>query len=140
MNKDYNRFAKCRSGCEGGGVLLFFAPRYTVMEFSPPVPALQSCEMLCVKDVSTCQHWVLIYRSCHDISVAETRQLHDTIEALSTLNPKTVILGDLNYRGIDWLCKDGPAALDTISYEFIELCASCDFTQIVHKPTRLDKY
>ena len=45
-----------------------------------------------------------------------------------------VILRDLNYRGIDWLCKDGLAALDAISYEFIELCASCDFTQIVNKP------
>ena len=136
---DYNRFAKCRSGCEGEGVLLFFAPRYTVTEFSPLVPAPQSCEMLCVKDASTCQHWVLIYRPRHDIPEAETRQLHDAIEALIKLNPKTVILRDLNYRGIDWLCKDGPAALNAISCEFIELCASCDFTQIVNKPTWLDK-
>ena len=50
-----------------------------------------------------------------------------------------MILGDLNYRGVDWLCKDGPVALDAISYEFIELCASYDFTQIANKPTRLDK-
>ena len=64
----YNRFAKCRSGCEEG-VLVFLALRYTVMEFSPPVPAPQSCEMLCVKDVSTCQHWVLIYKSRHNISL-----------------------------------------------------------------------
>ena len=82
---------------------------------------------------------VLIYRPRHDILVAETRQLHDTIEALITRNPKTVILGDLSYWWINWLCKDGPAALDAISYEFIELCASSDFTHIVNKPTRLDE-
>ena len=112
-----NRFAKCRSGCEGARVLLFFVPRYTVVEFSPPVHAPQSCEMLYVKDVSMYQHCVLIYRPRHDIPVAEMRQLHDAIEALIILSPKTVILGDLNYRRIDWLCKDGPAALDAISYE-----------------------
>ena len=98
----------------------------------------QSCEMLCIKDVSTSQHWVLIYRTRHDIPVAETRQLHDAIEALITLYPKTVILGDLNYRVVDWICKDSPAALDAISYEFIELCASCDFTQIVNRPITFD--
>ena len=46
-------------------------------------------------------------------------------------NHKVIILGDLNYRGIKWLNSDGPVALDAISYEFIELCASWDLSQLV---------
>ena len=92
LYNNYNRFAKCHSGCEGEGDLLLFASCYTIMEFNSPVPAPQSCKIFYVKDVSTCQHWVLIYRLRQDIPVAETRQLHDAIEALITLNPKMVIL------------------------------------------------
>ena len=95
--------------------------------------------MLCIKDMNTEQCWLPIYRLRHEIPVEVTQQLYIAIETIMTINPDTIILGDLNYRGIDWLCKDGPVALDGISYEFLELCASCNLTQVVTEPTRLDR-
>ena len=133
---NYQKIAKCRSGGRGGGVLMFFASHRKVVQIVLPVDAPLSCNVLCVKDVSTNLCWLLIYRPYHSIPVEETRQLHKAVEALLAAYHKIVILGDHNYRGIKWLNSDGPVALDAISYEFIELCASWNLSQLVSQPTR----
>ena len=109
---------------------------FKVVQIVFPVDAPPSCDVLCVKDVSSNLCWLLIHRPHYSIPVEETRQLRKAIKDLLAANHKVIILGDLNYRGIEWLNNDDPVALVAISYEFLELCASWDLFQLVSQPTR----
>ena len=103
---------------------MFFASHFKVVQIELPLDAPLSCDVLRVKDFLTNLCWLLIlYRLHHSILVEDTRQLYKAIETLLATNHKVIMLSDLNYRGIEWLKSDGPVALHSISYVFLELCA-----------------
>ena len=114
---------------------MFFAPHLKVVQIVLPIASPLSCDVLLVKDITNNHCSLLVYRPRLDIPVEETRQLHNAFDAVLAVNNNTTVLGDLNYRGIEWLHSEGLSALDTISYEFLELCTSRDLTQVVIEPT-----
>ena len=118
---------------------MLFAPHLKVVQIVLPIASPSSCDVLLVKDILNNHCWLLVYRPRHDIPVEKTKQLHNAIDAVLAVNNNTTVLGDLNYRCIEWLHSEGPSALDAISYEFLELCTSWDITQVVIEPTRQDK-
>ena len=58
-------------------------------------------------------------------------------------HPSVILQGDFNFPAINWFSKNGDFGAtsdDSLSYEFLELCAAFDLTQVVNKHKRGGRY
>jgi ribonucleases P/MRP protein subunit RPP40 len=131
----YTFFRRDRESCiktRGGGVLLYVKKCYKAMEVADENDF--KSESIWVKIVGQEKkhiHIGVCYRTI-DCSEEENNALFNSIRKYSE-NP-LVIMGDFNYRDIDWLIPDsGPLGL-----KFLNLVNDCFLVQHVLKPTRGD--
>ena len=114
-------------------VMCFYclAVRFQLWKSIYRIYRLYSCEFLSVLDKESGNCWIFIYR-LPDVAVEDTQLLFRSIDAILSLNPNAIVLGDFNLGDICW---HSSRANNDISVEFIELCALWDLKQLVLQPT-----
>ena len=137
MYNAYRQFAVSRKSVHpGGGVMIFFSPKYAVTQFHARVSSPPSCEVLSVVDTSDSHCWVLVY--CPpDCSAADTDMLCECLDSLLANYINVTILGDLNMPDVNWQQIDIKADRSA-QHHFLLLCDS--LSQIVNQPTRADNW
>ena len=133
---NYQSFSKCRARGNGSGVLLLLSSSFSVVQVYPSDIPPNSCKFLSVLNKESGNCWILIYRPS-EVSVEDAQLLFCSIDAILSLYPNAIVLGDFNLGDICWhssLTKNG------ISVEFLELFAIWDLKQLVLQPTRGSKY
>ena len=117
---------------------MFFDNSHCVTQITIPSIISGSSELLLVQDVAAIQSWLLVYRP-PDCNVGDTRLLFDVINQIVSEYPNSIVLSDFNMPKIKW-SQDEEEQLefaeqcDTLSFEFLDLCAQCDLYQIVPQP------
>ena len=122
---NYQSFSKFCAGGNGGGVLLLLSGSFSVVEVHPSDIPPNSCEFLLVLDKEFGNSWILIYRP-PDVSVEDTQLLFRSIDAILSLHPNAIVLEDFNLGDICW---HSSRTNNSISVEFLELCAMWDLKQ-----------
>ena len=124
--------------------MMFFENSHCVTQITIPNIIPGSCELLLVRDVAATHSWLLVYRP-PDCNVGHTRLLFDVINQIASEYPNYIVLGDFNMPKIKW-SQDEEEQLefaeqhDTLSFEFLDLCAQCDLYQVVPQPTHRENF
>ena len=80
-------------------MLLFLSSSFSVVEVDPSDIPPNSCEFLSALDKESGNCWILIYRPS-DVSVEDTRLLFRSIDAILSLHPNAIVLGDFSLGNI----------------------------------------
>ena len=103
-------------------MLLLLSSSFSVVEVHPSDIPPNSCEFLSVLVTESGNCWILIHRP-PDVSVEDTPLFFRSIDAILSLHPNAIVLGDFNLGD---LCWHSSWANNGISVEFPELCAMWD--------------
>lgn len=128
----YNVFHKDRLGRSGGGVAIYV--KQSLNSFiSRSVKSGENSETLWVEIVSGRERLLLgcVYRP-PSLSRELTSLIFQEITAAAARFRNLCIMGDFNYRNIDWSNNTG----DNVSEEFLELINDNFLRQLINEPTR----
>ena len=129
--KDYNIFRKDRPNGVGGGVMACVKKDYTCNEI-----LVETGNEICIVDVRTKSGLLrlgIVYRPPSS-NVDDSRNLTNVIRDNFDNSPNFLILGDSNYRGIDW----GINAVSNSSEDyFVSKLNEIGVVQLIDKPTTL---
>lgn len=131
-------FYRCDRGTRaGGGVLIAIADTY----HSFSVPISSHLEIVCAG--IRLKHRDTIFCVCYrppNASASFCNDLHDVLNNITLRFPKSslFLLGDFNYPKIVWTQScPGDLGSSRETAEFLDLCSTFHFSQLVTQPTRI---